>query len=72
MDLEHSDFYNKKNIPKYENIVNIEDEITNYKEFKREIEYLEKYPIFKYIDLFKKALSSYYKNKCVFNINANK
>lgn len=72
MDWGHSDFCDIQNIPKYENIASIVTEITNYKEFKKEIiDYLEKYPIIKYIDYKKKVLSFYYKNNCLFNINDN-
>ena len=56
MDWLHSDFCNKKIKELYENKAEIEAEVKNYKEFRREIkDWLEKNPIEKYSE-FKKKL----------------
>ena len=72
MDWGHSDFCDKLNIPKYENFADIEGEITNYKNFKKELtHYLNSHPIIKYTEFKSKAYKFYHKNHCNFTINTN-
>ena len=72
MDWDHSPFCNKLQIPKYENFADIEGEITNYNQFKKDlINYLNSHPIIKYSEFKNKAMKFYYKNKCNFLIKNN-
>ena len=67
MDWLHSDFCNKKINELYENKAEIEAEVNNYKEFRKEIkDWLEKNPIVKYSEFKKKAISFYYRCQCNF------
>ena len=68
----HSDFCNKLIKEEYENKANIDAEINNYKEFRKEIkEWLNKNPIVKYREFKKKAISLYYRCQCNFEIKDN-
>ena len=67
LDTDHSDFCKNKIKKYYINMADINEEINNYKEFRKQlITFLDKYPIIKYKNFKKKVNKLYIKNKCVF------
>ena len=72
IDWLHSDFCNKIVKEEYENKADIEAEVNNYKEFRKQVkEWLDKNPVIKYRDFKKKAISFYFKCQCNFEIKEN-
>lgn len=72
IDWLHSDFCNKIIKEEYQNKADIEAEVNNYQEFRKNIkDWLDKFPLTKYREFKKKAISFYFKCQCNFEIKEN-
>ena len=71
-DWNHSSYFQKDQIPIFENIGDINQQIDNYKNMKSALlNYLNSHPTIRSSDFFDKAYKFYNKNNCKFKIEKN-
>ena len=68
-DWDHSDYCKKEQIPIFENIGDINEQIENYKSLRNTLtKYLNSHPTISVSDFIKKGYTLYNKNQCKFKI----
>ena len=72
LETNHSIFCENRKKQNYQNLANINAEVSNYQQFRKDlIKYLEFNPVIKYNEFKIKANKLYYKNNCNFEIKDN-
>ena len=67
METDHSKFCENRKKQNYQNLADINKEVSNYQQFRFElIKYLDYNPVIKYTNFKLKANKLYYKNNCNF------